>query len=229
MRSLVLALLVFGSGGLHAQVPEFVIAGIPESPLRWRTPDGQIKGFDVEVIDHVMKKLHIRYRIELVDSSARLARNAQAKPSSYDMLFSHSYTHERVDYLRYPGQSHIRFHWNFFLRKEDEGKFSFQRYTDLAGLTIGVTRGFAYSEEFHRAITDIPLKVDMVATNKVQFDKLLAKRFDLVPLNTKSTLLGGAGSAAWPSASAYLPQPDQGPALLQRLCQKLQPTRAWPT
>jgi polar amino acid transport system substrate-binding protein len=188
VRGLILALLACVSCGLHAQVPEFVIGGIPESPLRLRTPDGQIKGFDVEVIDHVMKKLHIRYRIELVDSPARLARNAQARPSPYDMLFSHSYTHERVDYLRYPGQSHIRFHWNFFLRKEDEGKFVFRRYADLAGVTIGVTQGFAYSEEFHRAIAEIPLKVDVVATNKVQLDKLLAHRFDLVPLNTKSTL-----------------------------------------
>lgn len=205
-RKLGAALVFLLAGAVHAQVPELVIAGIPEAPLRWRTPDGQFKGFDVEIIDHIMKRLHVAYRIELVDSPARLSRNAQAKPSPYDMLFSHSYTHDRVDYLRYPGQSHIRFHWNFFLRKEDEGKFSFQRYADLAGLTIGVTRGFAYSEEFHRAITDIPLKVDLVATNKVQLDKLLAGRFDIVPLNTKSTL-HEARERGIAHRIAYLPQP----------------------
>lgn len=138
-------------GGVCAQVPELVIGGIPEVPLRWQAADGTFKGFDVEVVDHIMKKLRIPYRIELVDSPARLVRNAQARPPAYDMVFSHSYTHQRVDYLRYPGQSHIRFQWNFFLRKEDQGKFVFHTYQDLAGVPIGVTQGFAYSEEFVRA------------------------------------------------------------------------------
>lgn len=190
----------------YAQVRELVIGGIPEAPLRWQAADGQFKGYDIEIIDHIMKRLRIPYRIELVDSPARLVRNAQAKPSPYDMVFSHSYTHDRVAYLRYPGQSHVRFHWNFFLRKEDEGKFVFNRYRDLVGIPIGVTRGFAYSEEFLRAITEVPLTVDVVATNKVQLDKLLAGRFDLVPLNTKSTLWEARERGVLPRIS-YLPNP----------------------
>lgn len=200
------ALFFLVAGLAQAAVPVLVIAGIPETPLRWRAADGQIKGYDVEIVDHIMKKLHLAYRIELVDSPARLSRNAQAKPSPYDMIFSHSYTQKRVEYLRYPGQSHIRFHWNFFLRTEDEGKFAFQRYQDLAGLTIGVTRGFAYSDEFLRAIDEVPLKVDVVATNKVQLDKLLAGRFDIVPLNTKSTL-HEAKERGLAHRIRYLPQP----------------------
>lgn len=198
--------LVLVAGSALAQKRELVIGGIPEAPLRWQTNDGQFKGYDVEIIDHIMKRLHIPYRIELVDSPARLVRNSQVKPSPYDMVFSHSYTHDRVEYLRYPGQSHVRFHWNFFLRKEDEGKFVFNRYSDLAGIPIGVTRGFAYSEEFLRAITEVPLTVDVVATNKVQLDKLLAKRFDLVPLNTKSTLWEARARGILPRIS-YLPNP----------------------
>lgn len=205
--SRVLALVLITSGAMaYAQQGELVIGGIPEVPLRWQAADGQFKGYDVEIIDHIMRRLRIPYRIELVDSPARLVRNSQARPSPYDMVFSHSYTHDRVEYLRYPGQSHVRFHWNFFLRKEDEGKFVFNRYSDLAGVPIGVTRGFAYSEEFLRAITEVPLTVDVVATNKVQLDKLLAKRFDLVPLNTKSTLWEARARGILPRIS-YLPNP----------------------
>lgn len=203
----VLALLLAGTVCVaSAQPRELVIGGIPETPLRWQAADGRFKGYDVEIIDHIMKKLRLPYRIELVDSPARLVRNSQAKPSPYDMVFSHSYTHDRVEYLRYPGQSHVRFHWNFFLRKEDEGKFVFNRYSDLAGIPIGVTRGFSYSAEFLRAITEVPLVVDVVATNKVQLDKLLAKRFDLVPLNTKSTLYE-ARERGIAHRISYLPNP----------------------
>lgn len=198
--------MALGGASAYSAPPALVIGGIPEAPLRWQTPDGQLHGYDIEVIDHVMKKLRISYRVELVDSPARLVRNAQAQPPVYDMVFSHSYTHERVEYLRYPGQSHIRFHWNLFLRKEDEGKFVFRRYEDLVGIPIGVTEGFAYSEEFHRAIKTVPLTVDVVATNKVQLDKLLAKRFDLVPLNTKSTLYE-ARERGILSRISYLPNP----------------------
>lgn len=196
-----LSLLAFG-----AQARELVIAGIPEKPLRWVDAQGKLVGFDVDVIDHILKKLKLDYRIELVDSSARLERNARAQPSPYDLVFTFSHTDERHTFLWYPKESHISFNWNFFLRKEDEGKFSFNSYADLAPLTIGITRGMAYSDEFLRAIAEIPLKVDTVATNKLQLDKLLAGRFDLVPLNTKATLYE-ARERGILERIAYLPKP----------------------
>lgn len=199
-------LVFWGLLGPTLQARELVIGGIPEKPLRWVAPDGTIVGFDVEVMDCIMKKLQRDYRIELVDSSARLERNAREQPSPYDMVFTFSHTNERQSFLWYAKESHISFNWNFFLRKEDEGKFSFNSYADLAPWTIGITRGMSYSDEFLRAIETVPLKVDQVATNKLQLDKLLARRFDLVPLNTKATLYEARERGILERIS-YLPKP----------------------
>lgn len=189
-----------------AQARDLVIAGIPEEPLRWIGQDDRVTGFDVDVIDHIMRKLGVGYRVVLVDSSARLEMNARAVPAQYDMVFTYSYTDARAEYLTYAKESHISFNWNFFLLKENEGKFVFNTYADLANRTIGITRGMSYSDEFLKAIEEVPLKVDSVATNRVQLDKLLAKRFDLVPLNTKTTLYE-ARERGILNRITYLPKP----------------------
>lgn len=200
----VLALLMLAVGGARAR--DLVIAGIPEKPLRWVAADGAVVGFDVDVIDHIMRTLKVPYKVVLVESSARLDMNARAIPSEYDMVFTFSHTDERVAYLRYPAESHISFKWNFFLRKEDQGKFVFNTYADLARLTIGITRGMAYSDEFLKAVEEVPLHVDEVSNNRLQMDKLLAHRFDLVPLNTKATLYE-ARERGILDRITYLPKP----------------------
>jgi len=99
---------------IFAWTRELVIAGIPEEPNRWKTAEGKIVGIDVDVIDCIMKKLDIPYRIELVDSSARLEANAKAVPAVYDMIFTYSIVQERLKYFFYAKESHISFNWNFF-------------------------------------------------------------------------------------------------------------------
>lgn len=166
----------------------WVVAGLPEKPMRWQNAQGGLEGFDVELLDAVMKRLGVAYRIELVDSSERLLRNVKAQPSGYDMLLAYSYTPEREALFVYPKESHLRLHWNFFVLREQEHKFRFENFQDLKGAMIGVTKGMSYTPEFWSAVQTVPLQVDEVMTNKVQLDKLLAGRFDLVPLNTKAAL-----------------------------------------
>jgi polar amino acid transport system substrate-binding protein len=184
---------------------DLIIAGIPEEPNRW-VANGKIVGIDPDVIDYVMKKLGIPYKIELVSSSARLEANAKENPAVYDMVFTYSYTADRDKYLFYPKESHISFNWNFFYLKENEGKFVFSEYKDLAKWTIGFTKGMSYSDDFLKAIKEVPLKIDEITTNEQQLDKLLAKRFDLVPLNTKATLYEAQKLGVLDKIS-YLPKP----------------------
>ncbi len=184
---------------------DLVIAGIPEEPNRWMA-DGKAVGIDPEIIDYVMNKLGISYRIELVSSSARLEANTMAKPAVYDMVFTYSFNEDRAKFLAYPKESHISFNWNFFYLKANEGKYVFDSYADLAKWTIGITKGISYSDEFLKAINDVPLKIDEITTNELQLDKLISKRFDLVPLNTKATLYEAKKKGVL-DMIAYLPKP----------------------
>lgn len=185
---------------------DLIIAGIPEEPLRWLNSDGKLTGLDVDIIDYVMKKLKIPYKIELVESGARLDSYYKDSPPYADIIFTFSYTDERAKYVYYPKESHISFNWNFFYLKENKGKYVFNTYNDLAKWKIGITKGNAYSDDFLKAIKEVPLEVDEITTNSMQLDKLLAKRFDLVPLNTKATLYEAKMKGIIDKIS-YLPKP----------------------
>lgn len=167
---------------------DFIIAGIPEEPNRWIESNGKLAGIDIDIIDYIMKKMNISYKIILESSSTRLEAESQKNNPSYDMVFTFSKKPEREKYLIYPTESHIDFSWNFFIKKGDEGKYKFDKLSDLKGLRIGATKGFAYTEEFWKAGESGALTLDTIVKNEFQMDKLLAGRIDAVPLNTKTTL-----------------------------------------
>lgn len=183
----------------------FVIAGIPEEPNRWAGRNGIVQGIDVDIIDFIMKKMEIKYEIVLVNSSARLIQNSKIKNSPYDMVFTYSYNKEREQYLTFAKESHIEFEWNFFIRKEDAGKYKFEKYEDLTGVRIGATQGMSYSDEFWRAYKNNILSLDITQKNEVQIKKLLNRRIDMVPLNTKAALYE-AREKGYTDKIAYLPK-----------------------
>ena len=96
---------------------ELVIGGLLEPPLKWLDEKGQPRGLDVDLVTTIFGVLQIPIKIELLDSGARLTRNAEG--GVYDLLLSHSYKPERTRYLLYPKQAHIRHSWHFFVRKAD--------------------------------------------------------------------------------------------------------------
>lgn len=206
MKKILFLVFMVSAAAAGAWGRDLIIAGIPEEPNRWVDASGKIVGLDCDIIDYVMKKLNVPYKIELVASSARLEANSKATPAVYDMVFTYSYNADRDKYLFYAKEPHISFNWNFFYLKENEGKYVFNDYKDLSKWTIGITKGMSYSDEFLAAIKSVPLKVDVITTNEQQLDKLLAKRFDLVPLNTKATLYEAQKSGVLDKI-AYLPKP----------------------
>ena len=136
-----------------------------------------------------MDKLGVPFKIVLESSSARLEANWMKEENPpYDMVFTYSINKERENYLTYAKESHIEFSWNFFIRKEDEGKFKFEKYEDLKGYKIGATQGIAYSDDFWKAHENGILDLEIIQKNEIQMDKLLAKRIDMVPRNTQATL-----------------------------------------
>ncbi len=173
--------------------------GTPTSPFK----TSENEGISIEILSMVMRKMGMEdYRFILVDSVERAILSAQS--GKVEMLIGYSKKAERLAFLAYPARSYRRIKWNFFIRKQDEGKIRFETFEDLKGYTIGVTRSVSYTKEFWAAQS--MLHFDFVNQNELQIKKLLRGRVDLVPLNTRSTLYE-AEQAGIRDKIAYLPKP----------------------
>ncbi|MGN4934575.1 substrate-binding periplasmic protein [Aeromonas rivipollensis] len=160
---------------------ELVIGGLLEPPLKWLDEKGQPRGLDVDLVTTIFGVLQIPIKIELLDSGARLTRNAEG--GVYDLLLSHSYKPERTRYLLYPKQAHIRHSWHFFVRKADMSKIHYQTLADLKPWRIGVTKDFSYTPELTAAMADPTYRFQAIPINQLQLRKLIAGRIDLVPMS----------------------------------------------
>lgn len=168
-----------------AQARKLVVVGIPAPPMRYLDTNNQPKGFDIDVLDHILKKLDHEYVIVLVDSSPRV--EIMWKKGNMDILMTYSYKEERAKYLIYPNESHVTVAWNFFIRKEDKGKIRFQNYSDLKKWRVGASSGKSYTKEFWEASKSYPY-MQIISRDGLQLNKLVSKRLDVVPLETLSAL-----------------------------------------
>lgn len=171
----------------------FKIIGLETKPNRWYDKHDKLQGIDIDIIQTVMKRLNISYEITLVKSSNRLINEWTREHPKYDMILTYSKKenpqHRRNRYLYYASEAHINISWNFFCRKDDLNKINFQNYSDLSHLTVGVTNGISYTNDFLKALKNNTFrKVEYCNVNELQINKLLKKRFDIVPLNTQATL-----------------------------------------
>jgi len=182
---------------VHAK--EFLIVGEP-GPLWKYENNGKMEGIDIDIVRAIMNEIGITYRIRLVGATAR--GDKMAKDGTADMLIAKAFKEERKEYLVYPKESYRKAVWKFFIRKEDEGRIKFENYSDLKNLKVGATKYYAYSKEFW----DAGLKMDIVTRNDYQMKKLLAKRFDLVPLLVVNTLQK-AKSGGFENKISILPKP----------------------
>ncbi len=182
---LILYFIIFVSSPLVAQPQsqrQFIMAGDVEPVFRYIDDNGQVIGIDIEIIDLVMKELKIPYKFTLIKPTARGV--AEAKSGKVDMLISKIMKEDRKLYLIYPQETYRNIAWNFFIRKEDKGKIKYNSLDDLKSLKVGATKSFAYTDDFWAANLDL----DVMPVNDRQIDKLIAKRFDIVPMTTLSTL-----------------------------------------
>ena len=173
------ALILWIVPSAHAR--EFVVLANPQAPFKYEI-NGQISGIDVEVLDLVMGRLGLTYRIKLIESGARLMR--EIKMGRADMLLLLSKNKARMEFLVYPEESYIDLTWNFFIRREDRDRIKYRTFDDLHGLIVGATKSYAYTPEFWNA----GLALKILPYNSLQLKMLLRKRTDIVALNTINTL-----------------------------------------
>ena len=206
-----LCCLSLGFGLAVAQARELVVGGIPEVPVRYVDPvDGVIKGLDVDVLEHILGRLNVPYRIHLESSSARLESNWR-QGKLYDMVFTYSFKEERTPYLLYAREAHIYNNWHFFVLEKNLPRFRYDSLDDLKGLRVGATQGFSYTKEFWAAVEAGIWHTDLVTQNELQMRKLLHGRIDTVPLPAMVTLYG-ARQDGYAQRIAYLPKPMKSEA-----------------
>jgi len=205
MKIKIVVFVVLLSAILPVMAQELIIGGIPEEGMRVKTDEGLYAGFDVDVIDYIMKELKIPYKILLFDSSPRL-KDSWINGNDLDMVFTYSVNTDREAYLIYPKESHIQLSHHFFILKKNEGKIIYNTFEDFKGLKVGITQGWAYTPEFWQAVGSGIFQSDVQPVGERQIKKLLAGRFDIAPLPTYSTLYD-AKNKGYADQITYLPKP----------------------
>ena len=188
----------------------FTIIANPQAPHKY-IEKGGAKGIDIEVIGHVLDRLHIKYKLKFIKSDARIVQ--EAKAGRADMILLLSKNESRLQYLHYPKESYIDIRWNFFILKENAGTINYNSFADLKGLRVGITNNISYTPAFLHADLDF----DRVSKNELQIKKLLNKRIDIVPLNTISTLYE-AETQGYTDKLAYLPKLLKSKAYYNAFC-----------
>ena len=117
------------------------VIGVIDEPNRWLDSADKPVGIDVDILAELMQRLGLHYQLVLTSSALRALDSCQQPHPSVDMYLTLSYRPEREAWLLYPTQSHISFRWNFFALQEALPRLHFDRYEDLKGLRIGVTKG----------------------------------------------------------------------------------------
>lgn len=69
----------------------------------------------------------------------------------------------------------------FYIKSTNPPKWD--TLSDLAGFSIGATRGYTYTEEFWAAAESKSLNIHVASTDEKNFKKLASKRIDLFPMD----------------------------------------------
>lgn len=132
------------------------------------------KGYSVEVVEEVFKRMKQPISIKEYPW-ARAVKNVFSGKS--DALMSASYTNERNENCFYPAEPLLMSKYVLFIKAENAGKLKFDTYSDLVGKSVGVIRGFGYSEEFWTFVKKHK-NFQSVKNTKLNIKKMLKDRVD---------------------------------------------------
>ncbi|MBF0118824.1 MAG: transporter substrate-binding domain-containing protein [Desulfobacterales bacterium] len=139
--------------------------------------NGKPAGLATELIDAVLKEMKIEYKVEFVPWKRA---EAMAKGGEADVLYSVSKKAEREEFLYYPETPLHPSTYVFFIRKADKDKLKFNSFDDLKGHTIGITRGYTYSDDLMKFLKE-QKNSDEASSDEENFKKLEKARFNYFP------------------------------------------------
>jgi len=134
------------------------------------------KGLMVEVLAELSRRVDLTFRLELYPWK-RCIYMVQNQKADALMLTVKTAEREKFAYFTKP----------FFVNKiqfyyKKGGSFSWNEFTDLKGLVIGVVDGSKYSQAFQDAIVRHDLTVEVVHSIEINLQKLKTGRIDISPV-----------------------------------------------
>jgi|GEM_PF-1007757 len=146
-------------------------------PFYW-DENGKVSGIAVDIIDELFGRLDIETEVTLYPLKRTLSYAKQGKIDAIMILIK---TAERSGYLHYttPVMKVRGLIWSAVDRKA--GTIHFSNLEDLKPYKIGGTIGYSYGQEFDELLNT--MDVDWVATDYLNYKKLMAHRTDIFPGN----------------------------------------------
>lgn len=145
--------------------------GTTEWPPFEYTENGVAKGSDVEILQAVFEVVNTPITIEFYPWSRT---ESLTMAGTLHGLFSLGKNQAREEWLVYPKHA-LNTSENVFFHQRGKS-FTFETLEDLKGLTIGVTRGYNYGDEFMNSTL---YTIQEANTDEQNFRMLQAGRIDL--------------------------------------------------
>jgi polar amino acid transport system substrate-binding protein len=132
---------------------------------------GEITGFSTELILSVLKRLDVEVGSIRQYPWARVEREAQS--GMIDVIYSLNSTEERHHYLHFPDEALDRDLCVLFIRRDHKPSLPIRQVDDLAELSLGVVRGYAYSPEVRSILSDFDRVTEV--TDETQLFNILER------------------------------------------------------
>ena len=169
----------------EASARKLLIVGEAWPPFEFED-NGQVVGIDVDIVRHIMGKMHIETEMRLMPWSRAwsMVENGQA-----DAVFSTSRKDDRKPYLYYPKEDMWTSEFVFFTKRADKLPV-LNGYEDVKAkeLQVGVVRGNSYNNDFWKAFPrteagKLHQLLQPARSAEVNFKKLARGRIDLYILD----------------------------------------------
>lgn len=173
---LLLVVSSYGEAGEQSKHP-FLLVEDPWPPYTFgETGETPESGLIVELLEELFSRVEYPVRMELYPWKRCIYMVENEKADAL-MLTVKTPEREKFAYFAEPFiENNI-----LFYHKRDR-VFSWEDFSDLKGLTIGLVAGAKYSQEFQEAIQRYQLKTETVNSISVNFKKLKAGRIDITPV-----------------------------------------------
>lgn len=133
--------------------------------------DGKNTGFATEIIEQTLGNMDIDFSINFYPWSRCINL---VKTGKSDAIYSASVNSEREQFLTYPGVLLHSSEYVFFVHKNKTSQIKFEEYDDIRKYRVGLTRGYAYDDEFWKTMKEYNNYV--ISNSDADNVKLLARQ-----------------------------------------------------
>ncbi|WP_241499363.1 substrate-binding periplasmic protein [Chromobacterium sphagni] len=177
LARLLLLLCCMPARAAPAQPLELVTLQYP--PYQYQD-NATVKGFVVEIVQEVFRRLKLRVNISVYPWGRSIAMVVEGHA---DAIFTLYRTPEREALLDYSHEVLAQQAVSLFVRKDSPIRFS-GRLQELAAYRFGVVRTVSYGAVFDNAVKNGQIAIaEVAASGEQNVDKLLAHRFDILVSN----------------------------------------------